>query len=78
MGEGIVLNPAIINTAFANDSKTPDQSNLLIVLNPETKYTYYAGFAWTGSKQVSDVTEWDEMLGKQAKIIANPLQVIIK
>ena len=78
VGEGIVLNPAIINTAFANDSKTPDQSNLLIVLNPETKYTYYAGFAWTGSKQVSDVTEWDEILGKQAKIIANPLQVIIK
>lgn len=78
IGEGIVLNPAIIDTAFANDSKTPDQSNLLIVTNPKAKFIYYAGFAWTGSKQVLDVTQWDEMLDKQAKIIANPLQIIIK
>lgn len=78
VGEGIVVKPEVISTAFANDSKTPDQSNLLIVTNPETKLTYYAGFAWTGSGQVSDVTQWDEMLGKQAKIITNPLQVIIK
>ncbi|MEO8255350.1 MAG: DUF4861 family protein [Flavobacterium sp.] len=78
VGEGIVLNPTIVDTAFANNSKTPDQSNLLIVTNSQAKLTYYAGFAWTGSKQVSDVTQWDEMLDKQAKIIANPLQVIIK
>lgn len=78
VGEGIVLDPTLVETAFANDSKTPDQSNLLIVTNPEKKLTYYAGFAWTGSGQVSDVTQWDEMLGKQAKIIVNPLNVIIK
>lgn len=78
VGEGIVVNPEVVSTAFANDSKTPDQSNLLIVTNPAAKLTYYAGFAWTGSKQISDVTQWDEMLAKQAKIIANPLQVIVK
>lgn len=78
LGEGIVLAPELIETVFANDSKIPDQSNLLIVTNPETKLTYYAGFAWTGSKQVSEVTQWDEMLAKQAQIIANPLVVVIK
>lgn len=78
VGEGIVLNPTMIDTAFANNSKTPDQSNLLIVTNPAAKLTYYTGFAWTGSKQISDVIQWDEMLEKQAKIIANPLQMIIK
>lgn len=78
VGEGIVVNPEVISTAFANDSKTPDQSNLLIVTNTEAKLTYYAGFAWTGSGQVSDVTQWDEMLAKQAKIMMNPLQVIVK
>ncbi|PXY39207.1 DUF4861 domain-containing protein [Flavobacterium cheongpyeongense] len=78
VGEGIVLNPGIIDTAFANDSNKSDQSNLLILTNPENKLTYYAGFAWTGSRQVSDVTDWDEMLNKQAEIIANPLQIIIK
>jgi len=78
VGEGIVLNPKIVTDAFANNSKVPDQSNLLIVTNSESKLTYYAGFAWTGSKQVSNVMEWDAMLVKQAAIIANPLQVIIK
>ena len=78
LGEGIVLAPELVETAFAYDSKIQDQSNLLIVSKPETKLTYYAGFAWTGSKQVSEVTQWDEMLAKQAKIIANPLRVVIK
>lgn len=78
VGEGIIVKPEVVSAAFANDSKTPDQSNLLIVTNTEAKLTYYAGFAWTGSGQVSDVTQWDEMLAKQVKIIANPLQVIVK
>lgn len=78
LGEGIVLAPDLVETAFAYDSKIQDQSNLLIVSKPETKLTYYAGFAWTGSKQVSEVTQWDEMLAKQAKIIANPLRVMVK
>lgn len=75
VGEGIVLSPKLIDTAFVHDSKTADQSNLLILTNPDNKITYYAGFAWTGSKQIRDVMDWDEMLNKQAKIIANPLEV---
>jgi hypothetical protein len=75
VGEGIVLSPKLIDTAFVYDSKTADQSNLLILTNPGNKITYYAGFAWTGSKQIRDVMDWDEMLNKQAKIIANPLEV---
>lgn len=75
VGEGIVLSPKLIDTAFVHDSKTADQSNLLILTNPKDKITYYAGFAWTGSKQIRDVMDWDEMLDKQAKIIANPLEV---
>ncbi|WP_281225894.1 DUF4861 family protein [Flavobacterium aquiphilum] len=78
VGEGIVVNPKVVSAAFANESKTPDQSNLLIVTNAEKKIVYYAGFAWTESGQVSDTAQWDEMLGKQAKIVANPLLVIIK
>lgn len=75
VGEGIVLSPKLIDTAFVHDSKTADQSNLLILTNPEDKIIYYAGFAWTGSKQIRDVMDWDEMLDKQAKIIANPLEI---
>jgi hypothetical protein len=75
LGEGIVINPELVTKAFANNSTTPDQSNLLIVANPSQKITFYAGFVWTGSKQVNEVTQWDEMLNKQAQIIQSPLQV---
>ncbi|WP_026713216.1 DUF4861 family protein [Flavobacterium daejeonense] len=78
VGEGIVLSPQLIDTAFVHDSNATDQSNLLILTHPDNKITYYAGFAWTGSKQIRDVMDWDEMLNKQAKIIANPLQLIVK
>ncbi|MFC4391026.1 DUF4861 family protein [Flavobacterium quisquiliarum] len=77
LGEGIVLNPELVTQAFANNSTIPDQSNLLIVTNPSKKITFYAGFVWTGSKQVNEVTQWDEMLNKQAEIIQNPLQVTV-
>lgn len=77
LGEGIVIDPELVTKAFANNSKTTDQSNLLIVANPSQKITFYAGFAWTGSNQVNEVTQWDEMLNKQAKIIKSPLQLTI-
>ena len=78
LGEGIVLDPAIIERAFVHQSKTPDQSNLLIVTQPAKQITYYAGFAWQKSGQVRSGADWDEMLRKQAKVVANPLVVTIK
>lgn len=78
VGEGIVLSPKLIDTAFIHNSNTTDQSNLLILTNPDNKITYYAGFAWTGSKQIKDVMDWDEMLDKQAKIITSPLEIKIE
>lgn len=50
-------------------SETPDQSQLLIVTNPEVKpLTYYTGFVWDKSGQVSSLEEWDLMLKKQIEI----------
>ncbi|WP_440431122.1 DUF4861 family protein [Pedobacter sp. SAFR-022] len=78
LGEGIVLDPATIERAFAHQSKTPDQSNLLIVTRPAKQITYYAGFAWEKSGQVRSGADWDGMLSKQAQIVAHPLVVTIK
>jgi hypothetical protein len=77
VGEGIVLDPAIVTSAFARVSKVPDQSNLLIVTKPQTKLTYYAGFAWKKSGQVSTSADWDALLEKESQIIASPLEVSI-
>ena len=79
IGEGIVIDPKVVDTAFANKSKTPDQSNLLVVTQPKNKVvSYYAGFGWAKSGQVKSAADWNELLQKQAEIIANPLAVSIK
>lgn len=79
LGEGIVMNPKLVSEAFANVSITKDQSNLLVVTHPkENKLSYYAGFAWQKSGQVTNVADWDTLLQKQAKMLANPLKVTIK
>ncbi|MCL6218081.1 DUF4861 family protein [Zunongwangia pacifica] len=75
VGEGIVMQPAEIDSAFAYISKVPDQSNLLITTTPKSTFTYYAGFAWEKSGDVSSKEDWIKMLQKQAKIITSPLKV---
>lgn len=78
VGEGIVVNPEAIEKSMAFKSETPDQSNLLVITKPQRKLTYYAGFAWQKSGQIHTQKDWEDLLKKQAQIIANPLQVTIK
>ena len=78
LGEGLVIAPSVVDTALVRKSKIPDQSNLLVITKPKNNLTYYAGFAWELSGQVSSEEEWDALLSQQAKIIANPLEVSIK
>ena len=63
---------------MAFTSEIPDQSNLLVITKPQKKLSYYAGFAWQKSGQIHTQKDWEDMLKKQAQIIANPLQVTIK
>ena len=78
LGEGIVLNPATVDTAFVHRSNVPDQSNLLIAIQPSAKISYYAGFAWAKSGQVANAADWDRLLQQQALRIAQPLVVRLK
>ncbi|KPH11079.1 DUF4861 domain-containing protein [Chryseobacterium sp. ERMR1:04] len=78
VGEGIVVDPKIVEKSIAFTSKTPDQSNLLVVTKPQRKLVYYAGFAWQKSGQVQTQKDWEALLQKQSKIIANPLLIKIK
>ena len=75
IGEGIVIDPTSITSAFTNISKTPDQSNLLIITKPLNRLVYYAGFAWQKSGQIKSKEDWDTILEKQSLIIRNPLKV---
>ncbi|RKD88284.1 DUF4861 family protein [Mangrovibacterium diazotrophicum] len=75
IGEGIVIDPAMVADGFTTNSNVPDQKQLLVTTHARSKLTYYAGFAWTKSGQVEDEADWAELLQRQAKIIANPLVV---
>ncbi|MGD1319324.1 DUF4861 family protein [Chryseobacterium sp. 2R14A] len=78
VGEGIVIDPKIVQKSVAHTSETPDQSNLLVVTRPQKKLTYYAGFAWQKSGQIQTQKDWENILEKQAKIVANPLLITVK
>ncbi|RNA61522.1 DUF4861 domain-containing protein [Chryseobacterium nematophagum] len=78
VGEGVVVDPNIVEKSIAYTSEIPDQSNILIVTQPQKKLIYYAGFAWQKSGQVQTQKDWENMLQKQAPIIAHPLVVKIK
>ncbi|MBM7417506.1 MULTISPECIES: DUF4861 family protein [Chryseobacterium] len=78
VGEGIVVNPKIVEKSVAFKSEIPDQSNLLVVTKPQDKLTYYAGFAWQKSGQIQTQKDWENILQKQSKIVANPLLITVK
>lgn len=78
VGEGIVINPQIVEKAWARKSNVPDQSNLLVVVKPQKKLTYYAGFAWQKSGQIQTQEDWEKLLQKQSQIVANPLIIKFK
>ncbi len=78
LGEGIVINPKLVDSAFAYKSEIRDRSHLLIITRPTEKLIYYAGFAWEKSGQISTIQDWEKMLDHQSKIINKPLEVILK
>jgi hypothetical protein len=78
VGEGVVVDPKIVEKSIAYKSETPDQSNLLIVTKPQNKLTYYAGFAWQKSGQIQTQKDWETVLQKQSQIVANPLIIKVK
>lgn len=79
VGEGIVLDPKVVQSAFMHHSETLDQSQILILTQPKSmKLVYYAGFSWLKSGQIQSVEDWDAMLTKQSSIIQNPLKIKIK
>jgi hypothetical protein len=78
VGEGIVIDPNVVKSAFNHHSGTPDQSQILIVTEPvDSKMIYYVGFAWLKSGQINSLEDWDAMLEKQSKLIQNPLIIKI-
>jgi hypothetical protein len=78
VGEGLVMDPAIVEKSIIFRSEIPDESNLLVMTKPHQKLVYYAGFAWQKSGQVHTRQDWENMLDRQAQIIRHPLIIKVK
>jgi hypothetical protein len=78
VGEGIVVDPNIVEKSMAFRSDIPDASNLYVITKPQDKLVYYAGFAWQKSGDIQTRQYWENRLHKQSEIIRNPLIITIK
>lgn len=78
VGEALLMDPKVIDSAFINRSKTRDQSNLLVLAQPEDqKVIYYGGFTWEKAGEIETVEEWEEHLEKFSSTLEAPLEVKI-
>lgn len=78
VGEGIVIDPRIVEKSIAFRSDVPDESNLYVITQPKDKLVYYAGFAWQKSGDIQTRQDWENMLKRQSQIIKYPLLIKIK
>jgi hypothetical protein len=78
VGEGIVVDPKIVEKSIAFRSDVPDESNLYVITKPDKKLVYYAGFAWQKSGDIQTQQDWENRLQKQSEIIRTPLIITIK
>ncbi len=79
VGQGIVMNSQVIQDAIVSRTETRDQSHLLVITSPNLqKITFYAGFAWTKSGQVTNQSDWEELIKQQARKINEPLEIVFQ
>ncbi len=79
LGNAIVVDPKYYAGYTCINSEEKDHSIILLHLNViDGKVEYYAGFAWSESKQFSGKEEWESYLANFAKKIQNPLHVTVK
>jgi len=78
VGEGIVVDPKIVDKSVVFRSDLPDESNLYVITKPRDTLVYYAGFAWQKSGHVKTKEDWEKMLEQQSRIIRYPLIIKVK
>ncbi|MGS2761013.1 DUF4861 domain-containing protein [Sinomicrobium sp. M5D2P9] len=76
LGVGVVIDPVLVLDYKDHLVDYKDGSQLLIMTDAkDKKITYYAGFGWDKSKQITNAEEWDAYLGDFATRLASPVEV---
>jgi len=77
LSTAIVVDPSTVKEFIDHRVDEKDLSNLLVICNPASEFTYYAGFAWKKSNQFELPGGFDNYLADFADRIASPLIVEI-
>ncbi|MFY0605115.1 MAG: DUF4861 family protein [Cyclobacteriaceae bacterium] len=76
VGVGVVVDPQVVTKSLVFESETRDQSQVLIVCDPsQQSLTYYSGYGWTKSGQISSPADWQAMLDRQVEVVSKPLKI---
>lgn len=75
LGTGIVVDPSLILSHSEKRTPIKDQSHLLITLDAKQKISYFAGFAWDKSGEITSPEQWDQYLSEFSKALASPLKI---
>lgn len=75
--EGIVVKPKLILESKVVRADRADSNHILVLLNPNSKIEYFAGFAWAKSNQIKSAEDWDKMLKEKARCLASPLTIVV-
>ncbi len=77
LATALVVDPDVILDFIDYRVETVDLSNMLVVCQPASELTYYAGFAWSKSNQFQLPDAFDQYLSDFAMRISSPLKVEI-
>ena len=78
LGNAILASPDYFAGTSKIVTEEKDKSHLLVHLKViDGKVEFYAGFAWSGSKQFKDKQDWEEYLSDFSERLNNPLVVVV-
>jgi hypothetical protein len=78
LGTGVVAEPAFISMHRDFRTEKKDLSHLYIVLQPQKKVIYYAGFGWKKAGVFNTHADWNNYLDMFSKRLASPVNVFAK
>lgn len=73
LGTGIVASSEDILDQLEIRTAAKEQSHIYMLLNPERRISYYAGFGWEKAGEFSSVDEWNKYLSDFSEKLASPL-----
>jgi hypothetical protein len=78
MGTGVCIDPSTLLGHKEYRTTKKDLSQLYVIAKPESKVTYYTGFAWKKAGAIQTSEEWNNYLDEFSQRLRSPVEVKIR